>query len=287
MSPRVFTHFDQRTSSATHVLVEPGGQACAIIDPVLDYDAPSGKTATACVDAVAAIIAQENLRPVCVLETHIHADHLSAGGRLARRYDVPLMAGSGVRLVQTAFNERLSLSGDQAARPQDFDRLLADGETIALGRAAITAQAAPGHTQACMVYTCGDAAFVGDTIFMPDSGTARCDFPGGDARRLYRSIRDVIFTLPEDMRLFLCHDYGGEGRDISWQTSVADERRANIHVRDDLGEADYVAMRTARDKTLNLPALFWPAVQFNIYGRREFPHSADGRAFLRIPFDAG
>lgn len=284
MSPRVFTHFDERTNSATHVLAEPEGPACAVIDPVLDYDAPSGRAYGDSARAVEAIIARENLRPVCILETHIHADHLSAGARLAKRFSVPLLAGEGVRAVQAAFNARLGLHGEEAARAADFDRLLQDGETIALGETTITVRATPGHTPACVTYVCGDTAFVGDTLFMPDSGTARCDFPGGDARLLYRSIRERILSMPPETRLFLCHDYGGADRAVSWQTSVAAERSGNIHVRDGIDEEAYVAMRTARDKTLNLPSLFWPAVQFNIFGNRERPAGPDGRAFLKIPF---
>jgi glyoxylase-like metal-dependent hydrolase (beta-lactamase superfamily II) len=282
--PRIFTHFDRRTSSATYIVAEPEGPACAIIDAVLDYDAPSGRAFGESASAVEAIVARENLKPVCVLETHIHADHLSAGARLAARFGAPLLAGDGVRAVQDVVNRQLGFVGDRAARPADFDRLLADGETIALGRATIVVRATPGHTPACVTYLCGDAAFVGDTLFMPDSGTARCDFPGGDARRLLRSIRERILSLPDETRLFLCHDYGGPARTVTWQTSVAAERRDNIHVHDEIDEDSYVAMRTARDKTLSLPNLFWPAVQFNIFGKRDFPRDGEGCAYLKIPF---
>lgn len=278
--------FDPVTATITYVVHEtaPGG-ACAIIDSVLDYDPKSGRTSTGSADRVADYVRQHGLKTEWLLETHAHADHLSAAPYLQRQLGGVIAIGQSIQTVQGVFKKIFNLEPAFQLDGSQFGHLFADGETFRIG--ALTAQAihVPGHTPADMAYLIGDAAFVGDTLFMPDVGTARCDFPGGDAHQLYRSIQRLL-SLPAETRLYMCHDYPPAGREAAWQTTVAEQRRANIHVRDGIGEDEFVAMRTRRDATLSMPTLILPAIQVNIRAGHFPPAEDNGVRYLKIPVDA-
>jgi glyoxylase-like metal-dependent hydrolase (beta-lactamase superfamily II) len=273
---RSFHHAD--TGTWTHVVVDPATRHAAIVDAVLDYDAPSGTIRTASARRVLEYVATAGLAVEWVLETHAHADHLSAGAWLAARTGAKLGAGAGIVEVQRTFKRLLELGDDFAADGSQFNRLFGDGETFALGETDVRVLAMPGHTADSIVYLAGDAAFVGDTLFAPGSGTARCDFPGGDAAALHASIRR-LYELPDTTRVFLCHDYPATDAAPIAEIALAEQKRGNIHVTDDTDPAAFVALRTARDRTLAVPKLLWPAVQFNIRGGRLPP---DG-AFFKLP----
>ena len=282
MTPHVQTWFDLATNTATHLLHDPGSRAAAIVDPVLDFDPASGKLGTASADAVLADVAARGLQLLYVLETHAHADHDSAGDQIRRMTGARIVIGAQITEVQKTFIP-LFAADEVDADGADFDRLVEEGDTLPLGGLEINVLHTPGHTPACVTYLIGDAAFVGDTLFMPDNGSARCDFPGGDAATLWRSIRKLL-ALPGDTRLFVGHDYLRDGRtDYRWQTTVAEERAANIHVGDGMDEAGFVAMREARDATLAVPRLLLPALQVNIRAGALPPPSPGGQVFLRIP----
>ncbi|MHC0510429.1 MBL fold metallo-hydrolase [Achromobacter aegrifaciens] len=286
MSPQIQAFFDPVTATVTYVVHEPEpGGACAIIDSVLDYDPKSGRSSTASADRVADYVRQHGLKTEWLLETHAHADHLSAAPYLQRQLGGVIAIGQSIQTVQGVFKKIFNLEPEFQLDGSQFGHLFKDGETFRIG--ALTAQAihVPGHTPADMAYLIGDAAFVGDTLFMPDVGTARCDFPGGDAHQLYRSIQRLL-GLPAETRLYMCHDYPPAGRDASWQTTVAEQRRANIHVRDGVAEADFVAMRTRRDATLSMPTLILPAIQVNIRAGHFPPPEDNGVRYLKIPVDA-
>ncbi|QKH36034.1 MBL fold metallo-hydrolase [Achromobacter pestifer] len=286
MFPQIQAFFDSVTATVTYVVHEPApGRACAIIDSVLDYDPKSGRSSTASADQVADYVRQHGLKTEWLLETHAHADHLSAAPYLQRQLGGVIAIGQSIQTVQGVFKKIFNLEPEFQLDGSQFGHLFADGETFRIG--ALTAQAihVPGHTPADMAYLIGDAAFVGDTLFMPDVGTARCDFPGGDAHQLYRSIQRLL-SLPADTRLHMCHDYPPAGRVASWQTTVAEQRRANIHVRDGIGEDDFVAMRTRRDATLSMPTLILPAIQVNIRAGHFPPPEDNGVRYLKIPVDA-
>lgn len=286
MSPQIQAFFDPVTATVTYVVHEPApGGACAIIDSVLDYDPKSGRSSTASADRVADYVRQQGLKTEWLLETHAHADHLSAAPYLQRQLGGVIAIGQSIQTVQGVFKKIFNLEPEFQLDGSQFGRLFADGETFRIG--ALTAQAihVPGHTPADMAYLIGDAAFVGDTLFMPDVGTARCDFPGGDAHQLYRSIQRLL-SLPADTRLYMCHDYPPAGREASWQTTVAEQRRANIHVRDGIGEDEFVDMRTRRDATLSMPTLILPAIQVNIRAGHFPPAEDNGVRYLKIPVDA-
>ncbi len=278
--------FDPVTATITYVVHEtaPGG-ACAIIDSVLDYDPKSGRTSTGSADRVADYVRQHGLKTEWLLETHAHADHLSAAPYLQRQFGGVIAIGQSIQTVQGVFKKIFNLEPAFQLDGSQFGHLFADGETFRIG--ALTAQAihVPGHTPADMAYLIGDAAFVGDTLFMPDVGTARCDFPGGDAHQLYRSIQRLL-SLPAETKLYMCHDYPPAGREAAWQTTVAEQRRANIHVRDGIGEDEFVAMRTRRDATLSMPTLILPAIQVNIRAGHFPPAEDNGVRYLKIPVDA-
>ena len=278
--------FDPVTATITYVVHEtaPGG-ACAIIDSVLDYDPKSGRTSTGSADRVADYVRQHGLKTEWLLETHAHADHLSAAPYLQRQLGGVIAIGQSIQTVQGVFKKIFNLEPAFQLDGSQFGHLFADGETFRIG--ALTAQAihVPGHTPADMAYLIGDAAFVGDTLFMPDVGTARCDFPGGDAHQLYRSIQRLL-SLPAETKLYMCHDYPPAGREAAWQTTVAEQRRANIHVRDGIGEDEFVAMRTRRDATLSMPTLILPAIQVNIRAGHLPPAEDNGVRYLKIPVDA-
>jgi glyoxylase-like metal-dependent hydrolase (beta-lactamase superfamily II) len=281
-SPLIRAFFDEATNSVSYLVADPASKVAAVIDPVLDFDAASGRVATTGADEILAAAADQGLRIEWVLETHPHADHLSAAVRIKERTGARTAIGAGIREVQRRFAPLFDATD---VRPDggDFDRLLDDGETIQLGSFEIEVLSTPGHTPACVSYRIGDAVFVGDTLFMPDYGTARADFPGGDARILYRSIRRIL-SLPRGTRLFLCHDYTAPGRqNYAWETTVGDELDRNIQIGGGVSEEQYVALRKARDATLCTPKLLYPALQVNIRGGRLPPPGENGTSYLKIP----
>jgi glyoxylase-like metal-dependent hydrolase (beta-lactamase superfamily II) len=256
-----------------------------VLDSVLDFDPVAGRTARHSADRMIAFVRERGLRTEWVLETHVHADHLSAAPYLREQLGGSLAIGRAITVVQDVFGKIFNAGTEFQRDGSQFDHLFDDGEAFRLGGIDAVALHTPGHTPACMTYVIGDAAFVGDTLFMPDYGTARCDFPGGDARALYRSIRR-LFTLPDETRLFLCHDYKAPGRDdFRWETTVGAERRGNVHVHEGVSEDEFVAMRTARDKTLGMPKLILPSVQVNMRAGQLPPPEDDGTRYLKIPLD--
>ncbi|KRC73394.1 putative metallo-hydrolase [compost metagenome] len=286
MNPQIQAFFDPVTATITYVVHEDAaGGACAIIDSVLDFDPKSGRTGTGSADRVADYVRERQLKTVWLLETHAHADHLSAAPYLQRQLGGVIAIGQSIRTVQDVFKKILNLEPEFQLDGSQFGHLFSDGETFQVGALTATAIHVPGHTPADMAYLIGDAAFVGDTLFMPDVGTARCDFPGGDAHALYRSIQRLL-SLPAGTRLFMCHDYPPAERETTWQTTVAEQRRANIHVRDGVSEAEFVAMRTRRDATLSMPTLILPAIQVNIRAGHFPPAEDNGVRYLKIPIDA-
>jgi len=280
MKPNLRAFFDAATWTVTYVVDD--GAAAAIIDSVLDYDPKSGRTRNASADRVIAFVRGRGLKVEWILETHAHADHLSAAPYLRRQLGGRIAIGERIRDVQSAFRKVFNLH-DEFPR---FDHLFADGERFRIGALQAEALHVPGHTPADMAYRIGDdAVFVGDTLFMPDVGTARTDFPGGDARNLYRSVRRLL-ALPGETRLFMCHDYPPAGRGPKWESTVAEQRAHNIHVHDGVSEDEFVAMRTARDRTLDMPTLILPSIQVNIRAGEMPPPEDDGRSYLKIPLNA-
>jgi len=284
MTPEVTGFHDPRTGTISYLVTDPGDRRAAIVDPVLDYDARSGRTATGSADGLLAAAREAGVGIDWILETHAHADHMTAAQYVKESVGGTVAIGAGIALVQETWKQVYNLGDDFAVDGSQFDHLFADGEAFAVGALAAAAMAVPGHTPDSMAYRIGDAVFLGDTLFMPDSGSARCDFPGGDPRVLYRSIRRLL-DLPPDTRLFACHDYGGEGREPAWQSTVAEQRARNIHVRDGIDEESFVAVRSARDKTLSAPALLLPALQVNLRAGHMPPPEADGHAYLKIPLN--
>jgi glyoxylase-like metal-dependent hydrolase (beta-lactamase superfamily II) len=284
--PQVRAFFDEATFTATYVVRDPGSSACAIIDSVLDYDPASGRTSRGSADAVIAYVKAEGLDVVWQLETHAHADHLSAAPYLQAELGGRLAIGEDIRRVQETFGKLFNAGEDFARDGRQFDQLFQDGERFRIGALPAIALHVPGHTPACMAYVIGDSVFVGDTLFMPDYGTARCDFPGGDAATLYRSIQRLL-ALPDETRVFLCHDYKAPDRDaFAWETTIGDERRGNIHVHEGVSEAAFVELREARDRTLDMPRLILPSVQVNMRGGRLPEPEENGVRYLKIPLDA-
>lgn len=286
MRPTVDSFFDEATNTVSHIVADPASGKAAIVDSVLDFDPASGRTRTDSADRLIAHVKANRLTVEWVLETHIHADHLSAAPYLLEKLGGKLAVGAAIAQVQHTFGDLFNAEPGFARDGSQFHHLFQDNETFRLGGIEARAIHTPGHTPACMTYVIGDAAFVGDTLFMPDYGTARCDFPGGDARQLYRSIRK-IFALTPQTRLFLCHDYKAPGRDeYRWETSVAEERASNIHVHDGVTEEDFVAMRTARDATLSMPRLILPSVQVNMRAGHFPPAEENGVSYLKLPLNA-
>ncbi|MBU3670960.1 MAG: MBL fold metallo-hydrolase [Sinobacteraceae bacterium] len=284
MKPIVHGIFDPATWTVTYVVHNGPGTACAIIDSVLDYDPKSGRTRTTSADKVIAYVRQHGLQLEWILETHAHADHLTAAPYLKRQLGGKTAIGDQITRVQRVFKGVFNLEPEFREDGSQFDALLGDEQTFQIGQLEAKAMAVPGHTPACVAYVIGDAVFVGDTLFMPDVGTARCDFPGGDAKTLYASVRKLL-SLPPDTRLFMCHDYPPSHRPVSFETTVAAQRAANIHVHDGISEAQFVKMRTERDATLEMPVLIFPAVQINIRAGELPPKEANGAAYLKIPLD--
>jgi glyoxylase-like metal-dependent hydrolase (beta-lactamase superfamily II) len=285
MQPQVHGLFDAATNTVTYVVHDPASKAAVIIDPVLDFSPRNARISTASADAVLDYVGAQGLDLRYVLETHAHADHLSAAHHIREQTGAPVVIGVHITEVQTIF-AGLFEADDVICDGSVFDILVADGDELPLGNLSITVLHTPGHTPACVTYIIGDAAFVGDTVFMPDYGTARADFPGGDARTLYHSIRKVL-DLPKDTRLFTGHDYPPETRPIpAWEASVADHRAANIHIHDGISEDAFVAMREARDKTLAAPLLILPSLQVNIRAGNLPPATPEGHVYLRLPVNA-
>ena len=282
LKPIIDAFFDEATYTVTYLVTDPQSRRAAIIDPVLDYDHKSGKASTKSVDRVLAKAKDRQASVDWILETHAHADHLTAAPLLKARTGASVVIGDHIRDVQKIFKQVFK-AADVSEDGREFDRLVADGETLPLGTFRIEVMHLPGHTPADVAYRIGDAVFVGDTIFMPDYGTARTDFPGGDAATLYRSIRRLL-SLPSETRLFMCHDYKAPGRDeYAWETTVAEQRARNVHVHDGVTEAEFVAMRTKRDASLAAPVLLLPSVQVNIRAGRLPPPDANGQSYLKIP----
>ncbi len=282
--PDVKGFFDKRTSSIQYVVACPATRRCAIVDPVLDFDEKSGATATLSADAILDHVASQGLQVEWILDTHPHADHFSAAPYLKAKTGAPTAIGARVTEVQALWKEIYNWP-DFLADGSQWDRLFEEGETFAIGDLPVRVLFSPGHTLASITYVVGDAAFVHDTLFMPDSGTARCDFPGGSAARLYRSI-DAILALPDETRIFVGHDYQPGGREPAWESTVAEQRTTNTHWSKVSSEAEFVALREARDRTLPMPKLILHALQVNMNGGRLPEPEANGRRYLKMPLDA-
>ena len=276
--------FDSATWTVTYVVWDRASRHAAVIDPVLDYDFKSGHTRTASADRVLAYAAENSLHIDWILETHAHADHLSGAHYLRERIGGRIAIGEHIREVQTVFSRIFNFERSFLPDGSQFDHLFKDGETFMIGGVEATALLVPGHTPADMAYRVDGAVFVGDTLFMPDVGTARADFPGGDARQLYRSIQRIL-QLPAETVVYVCHDYPPQARAPQWQTTVADQRANNIHVKDGISEDEFVAMRTARDATLDMPTLILPSIQVNVRAGQMPPADDNGIAYLRIPLN--
>ena len=283
---QITAFFDERTNSVSYLLADTASRRAAVIDPVLDFDPASGTIQTASAERIFTAADEQGLSIALVLETHPHADHLTAAPLFKERTGARVGIGAGIREVQKIFAPMFG-AGDVRSDGRDFDLLLEDGDSLPLGELTVEIIATPGHTPACISYKVGDAVFVGDTLFMPDYGTARTDFPGGDARQLYRSIHKLL-SLPPETRLFMCHDYKAPGRDhFEWETTVAEQRASNVHLGSGIPENDYVAMRELRDWTLSAPKLLLPAIQVNIRAGRLPPPEENGVCYLKIPVKAG
>ena len=285
VNPQVHGIFDPATWTVTYVVYEKPGSACAIIDSVLDYDPKSGRTSHASADKVIEFVKANHLKVEWILETHAHADHLTAAPYLKQHLGGQTAIGDHITTVQGVFKGIFNLESSFKQDGSQFDHLFKDGETIQVGGISGHTMYVPGHTPACVAYQFGDAVFVGDTMFMPDVGTARCDFPGGNAKTLFASVRKIL-SLPAQTRLFMCHDYPPNGRAVQFETTVAEQRAHNIHVKDSISEDQFVDMRTKRDATLEMPVLILPAVQINIRAGELPPKEDNGIAYAKIPLNA-
>lgn len=282
VQPFIKAFFDEPTNTVSYIVGDPATRTAAVIDPVLDFDLASGVADTRSAERIVAFAREQDWRIAMVLETHAHADHLSAAPFIKAHTGAWIGIGAHIRDVQRLFRPMFAMAGLKTDG-SDFDRLFEDGDRFAIGELGVESLHVPGHTPADVTYRIGDTAFVGDTLFMPDYGTARADFPGGDARTLYRSIRRLL-TLPDETRLFMCHDYKAPGRDAyRWETTVGEQRRASVHVRDGISEDDFVAMREARDAGLSVPKLLLPSIQVNIRAGHFAEAEANGVTYLRIP----
>ena len=280
--PEVVPFVDPETNTISYVVHDPKSDACAVFDSVMDFDYASGHISFTHADAIIAHIRAKGWRVEWLIETHAHADHLSAAPYVQRHLGGKLGIGENITVVQNVFGKVFNEGTEFRRDGSQFDRLFRDGDSYSIGAMTVHAMSTPGHTPACMTHVVGNAAFVGDTLFMPDAGSARADFPGGDAAVRYRSMERIL-ALPDPVRLFMCHDYGPNGRDIRWETTVGDERAHNIRVREGITEAEFVGMRQARDKTLAMPRLIIPSLQVNIRGGELPPKDQDGRTFLKVP----
>ncbi len=285
MQPDVRAFFDQATWTMTYVVKDPHSTACAIVDSVLDFDAASGRTTTDSADKVIAMVQSEGLDVEWILETHVHADHLSAASYLHKALGGRIGIGAHITDVQEIFGNLFNAEPEFRRDGSQFDQLFKEGDTFQIGSLHAEALHTPGHTPACMAYHIGDALFVGDTLFMPDFGTARCDFPGGDARVLYQSIQKLL-AFPPETRLFMCHDYMPGGRELRYESTVAEQKASNIHVHDGISEDEFVKMRSEKDQTLDMPKLILPSVQVNMRAGDLPPAEDNGVRYLKIPLDA-
>jgi len=284
LKPEVTAFFDPPTNTVSYVVKDPGSHSCAIIDSVMDIDYAAGRISYESADKIIQFVSDHDLKVEWLIETHAHADHLSAAPYIQGKLGGKLGIGENIKIVQNVFGKIFNEGTEFQRDGSQFDRLFKDGEIYQIGGMRAFAMLTPGHTPACMTHVIGNAAFVGDTLFMPDSGTARADFPGGDAHILFRSIQRVL-ALPPETRLFMCHDYAPGGREIKWETSVAEERMHNIHVGSGVSEEDFVKMRTARDATLELPKLIIPSIQINMRGGHLPEPDETGKRHLKVPIN--
>ena len=282
--PVVKGFFDEATNTISYCVKDPNSNACALYDSVLDFDFSSGRTSKKSADALIAYVKDQGLDVEWIIETHVHADHLSAAPYLQEQLGGKLGIGGRVIEVQDIFGKIFNEGTEFQRDGSQFDALFEDGDTYSIGGLSAFVIATPGHTPACMAHVIGDSVIVGDTLFMPDGGSARADFPGGDARELYRSIKKVL-SLPEQMRMFICHDYGPGGREIAWETTIAQQRAENIHVKDGVDEDTYVELRTKRDAQLSMPKLIIPSVQVNMRAGEMPAPESDGKSYLKVPVD--
>ncbi len=285
LRPKVVPFFDAATNTVSYIVRDPASLSCAIIDSVMDFDYASGRISYEHADAMIAYVGEHGLKLEWLVETHVHADHLSAAPYIQSKLGGKVAIGENIRIVQDTFGKVFNEGTDFQRDGSQFDLLLKDGDSYRIGTMTAYAIHTPGHTPACMTHIIGDAAFVGDTLFMPDAGSARADFPGGDARTLYRSILRVL-ALPGETRLFMCHDYGANGRDIQWETTVADEIAHNVHVGSGTSEDEFVTLREARDATLAMPKLIIPSLQVNMRAGQLPPKDEAGKTFLKVPVNA-
>ncbi len=285
MKPDVTAFFDEATNTVTYVLRDPQGHACAVIDSVLDFDYPSGRTDTRSADAVIAFIQTAGLNLQWILETHVHADHLSAAPYIQQRLGGKIGIGALITDVQTTFGKVFNEGTEFQRDGSQFDQLFADGDHFAIGQMRGDVLHTPGHTPACLTYVIGDAAFVGDTLFMPDFGTARCDFPGGSAAVMYASVQRIL-ALPDDTRVFVCHDYKAPGREtFAWESTVGDQKRRNVHIGEGHSLDEFVAIRQARDASLPMPRLIIPSLQINMRAGHMPDADTNGATYLKVPIN--
>jgi glyoxylase-like metal-dependent hydrolase (beta-lactamase superfamily II) len=284
VKPEVTAFFDAATNTVSYVVKDPGSKACAVIDSVMDIDYAAGRIAYQSADKIIDFITQAGLKLEWLIETHVHADHLSGAPYIQSRLGGKIGIGEKITVVQETFGKIFNEGTEFQRDGSQFDRLFEDGDTYQIGAMKAFALYTPGHTPACMTHVIGNAAFVGDTLFMPDGGSARADFPGGNARDLYRSIQRIL-SLPSETRLFMCHDYGPNGREIRWETTVAEQHAHNIHVHDGITEDEFVATREARDRTLQMPKLIIPSLQINMKAGKLPPPEADGKRYLKVPLN--
>ena len=284
VKPEVTAFFEAVTNTVSYVVKDPQSKSCAIIDSVLDIDYAAGRISYTSADEIIAFVKNHDLTVEWHIETHVHADHLSAAPYLQQKLGGKIGIGNKITIVQETFGKIFNEGTEFQRDGSQFDHLFDDGDSYKIGNLSAHTLHTPGHTPACMTHVVGDAAFVGDTLFMPDGGSARADFPGGDARVLYRSIKRVL-TLPNETRLFMCHDYGPNGRNIVWETTVGEQREHNIHARDGIGEDEFVAMREARDLTLGMPKLIIPSLQVNMKAGELPKPDESGKRFLKVPLD--
>jgi glyoxylase-like metal-dependent hydrolase (beta-lactamase superfamily II) len=284
IKPEVIAFFEALTNTVSYVVKDPHSKSCAIIDSVLDMDYAAGRISYVSADEIIAFVKKHDLKVEWLIETHVHADHLSAAPYLQQKLGGKIGIGKNITIVQETFGKIFNEGTEFQRDGSQFDRLFDDGDSYAIGTVTVHTLLTPGHTPACMTHIVGDAAFVGDTLFMPDGGSARADFPGGDARVLYRSIKRVL-SLPDQMRLFMCHDYGPNGRNIKWETTVGEQREHNIHAKDGISENAFVTMREARDLTLGMPKLIIPSLQVNMKAGELPKPDESGKRFLKVPLN--
>ena len=284
-SAQVAKFFEKDSNTFSYVVKDPSSSACAIVDSALNFDYASGSISYECADEIILFVEQQGLTVEWLIETHVHADHLSAAPYIQERLGGKLGIGKHISVVQEAFGKVFNEGSEFERDGSQFDHLFVDGEEYHVGELSCFAIHTPGHTPACMTHVLGDAAFVGDTLFMPDAGTARCDFPGGSAETLYNSVQRIL-ALPEDTRVFMCHDYGPNGRDLKYETTVAEEKMNNIHVGQGIAKEAFVQMREARDATLEMPRLILPSLQINMKAGHMPKPESNGTAYLKIPLNA-